>query len=211
MEDYRQRAIVYVHERFGQEYSLLEESVVDSERFYAFTFQANEFIQTGDLSFMTAGHGYTILNKEDGRWFSYGSRYSLTQAITLLTDQLSIEGRIRREKQNFNMQEEYALRIDRVKRRWKLVEILMKFEVCYVVPEITGDAIYRIEKKYDDVRLLHRLSAPPTVFHLINHSIDLIEALMNAKCCDFDLLLHSKRNFAKYASRATPEDLEPVW
>jgi len=89
MTDYLAQARQYVKERHGDQVSVLLEHIVDSDRFYCFTFQSNEYLRTNDISTMLVGHGYTIINKKDNRFFTFGSKYHLNTALEVLEENLA--------------------------------------------------------------------------------------------------------------------------
>jgi hypothetical protein len=211
MIDYLAKAKRYINERVGDHVSVLEESIVDTDRFYCFTFQSNEFIKTENFSTMLVGHGYTIINKEDGRFFDFGSRHSLDQSLKILDENLRTEQRIRKHKFQFELGTKYDLQINVIRKHQVLVEKLKEQEVTYIIPEVVSDSIFRIAKRYDSKSLEKRLMDLPVVFHGIADSLTLIDELLTSDCCDFDLLRHEERTLAKYIGKATDEDLRPIW
>lgn len=211
MTDYLAEAIRHINEKYGDQFSILEKSIVDSNRFYCFTFQSNEFIRTGDNSTMAVGQGYTIINKEDNRFFDFGSRHSLEQSLKILDENLKVEDRIRKHKPQFGLGTKYDLQINSVKKRHTLIEKLKGHGLTYVIPEVVGDSIFRIAKTYDSKGIEKRLRDLPVVFHGISNSLTLIDDLLSSDCCDFDLPKHQDKSLEKYVERATEEDLKPIW
>jgi hypothetical protein len=209
--DYLDQARRYVSNRFGNEVSVLEESIIDSDRFYCFTLQSNEFIRTRNPSEMVAGQGYTIINKEDNRFFDFGSRYSLSESLKILEKDLIMERKIRKYKPQFELWTRYDIQINTIKKRQVLIEKLKEFKVTYIIPEVVGDSIFRISKPYDAGNLEKRLKDLPVIFHGVTDGLGLIDGLLNSDCCEFDLLKHQEKSAAKCADTATEEDLKPIW
>jgi hypothetical protein len=211
MIDFLTEARRHVREKYGDKYAVLKDSIVDSDRFYCFTFQSNEFIRTGDYSTMAVGQGYTIINKKDNRIFDFGSRHSLDQALKVLDENLWIEDRIKKHKPEFELGTKYDLRINSIKKRQTLIEKLKASGLTYIIPEIVGDSIFRIAKTYDLKGIEKRLNELPVVFHGISDELTLIDDLLSSDCGDFDLPKHQDKSLAKYVDRATEEDLQPIW
>jgi hypothetical protein len=211
MTDYLAKARQHVRDHYGDDFSVLEASIVDSERFYCFNFQSNAFIQTQDMMTMVVGQGDTIINKEDNRFFNFGSRFSLAASLKMLEENLLTEKRIRKHKPRFELNTKYNLQINGIKKRHVLIEQLILHEVTYVIPEVVGDSIFRVAKTYDTRSLEKRLNDVPVVFHGVSDSLALVDALLASDCCNFELEQHQDRAFAKYVDRATDEDLQAIW
>jgi hypothetical protein len=124
---------------------------------------------------------------------------------------LAIEVRIKKHKPEFDPEKKYGIQITRINKRWVIVDKLLKFEVSYTVPEIVGDSIFRIPQKYNSKLLEKRLAELPATFCGIKDRLSLIDELLAADACDFILVEHQEKSFAKYTARATEEDLIPVW
>jgi hypothetical protein len=211
MTDYSAEARRHISERYGDQFSLLEKSIVDSDRFYCFTFQSSEFIRTGDYSSMSVGQGYTIIDKEDNRFFDFESIHSLDQSLKILDEKLTIENRIRKHKPQFDLRTKYDLQINSIKKRQPLIEKLKGYGLTYVIPEVVGDSIFRIAKTYDSKGIEKRLTDLPVVFHGISNDLTLIDDLLSSDYCDFDVPKHQDKSLAKYVEKATEDDLKPIW
>ena len=186
MKDYLSEARQHIREKYGEQFSVLEKSIVDLDRFYCFTFQSNEFLKTGNFSTMAVGQGYTIINKADNRFFNFGSGYSLDESLKVLDENLQTEAGIRKYKSQFILGTRYDLQINSIKKRQTLIEILQGHQVTYVIPEVVGDSIFRIAKAYDSKKLEKRLLELPVVFHGVSESLMLINELTTSACCDLD-------------------------
>lgn len=211
MTDYLAEARRHINEKYGDQFSLLEKSIVDSDRFYCFTLQSSEFIRTGDYSTMAVGQGYTIIHKADNRFFDFGSRHSLEQSLKILDENLKVEDRIRKHKPQFELGTKYDLQINSIKKRQTLIEKLKGHGLTYVIPEVVGDSIFRIAKTYDTKSIEKRLKDLPVVLHGVSNSLTLIDDLLSSDCCDFDLPKRQDKSLQKYVERATEEDLKPIW
>ena len=105
----------------------------------------------------------------------------------------------------------YNLQINSIKKQQTLIEKLKGHKLTFVIPEVICDSIFRIPKTYDSKGIEKRLKDLPVVFYGVSNSLRLIDDLLSSDCCDFDLPIHQNKNLAKYITRATEEDLKPIW
>ncbi|MCD9016034.1 YrhB family protein [Parachryseolinea silvisoli] len=211
MADYFQEARNYAIKQFGNEYAVDQRSIVDEEDFFSFVCHTKAFLETGDFSKMTVGQGYTFIVKRDNRIIPFGSGLSFEQARATLEKWLAAEIRIKKYKREFDPAKRYDIQITRINKRWVIIDKLLKFEIAYTIPEIVGDSIFRIPKKYNSKILEERLTGLPVTFCDIKDRLSLIDELLVADACEFDLVEHREKNFAKYTVKATEEDLKPIW
>lgn len=211
MINYIAQANQHLSATYGDEFAILEESIVDLDQFYCFTYQSKEFVRTRNPSTRVAGQGYTILNKEDNRFFGFGSRHSLKEALKILEGNLLTEKRIRRHKPQFELTTRYDLQVNTIKKLQVLIDKLSAFEMRYVIPEVVGDSIFRIPRRYDKRLLKNKLMNLPVTFHDVVDILRITDELLTSDCCEFELLQHQEKNLAKYADKATEEDLQPIW
>jgi hypothetical protein len=212
-KNYPKIAKEYIQQEAGNDFDIVEESIVDSELYYSFTYQSKEFLKTGDFKAMYVGQGYIFISKIDDRFFAYGSYLSYEEALELLTDNLSKESKIKRFKPEFDIKVRYDIQIKSIRKKWILIDLLLKYQTKYIIPEIAGETIYRIAKDYKRKDLEDKLNEKDFTFHQISitNGIYLIHDLIETQCCDFDLRLHTERKYEKYLEKASPEDLEPIW
>ena len=208
--DYAAQAAHYVATTAGDAFGVVEESIVECEKFYAFTYQTVKYLTTRIVSDGAVGQGYIFLDKADGRFHAYGSRRDYDAARIDLLEQLMREARIQEYKPNYQLYKRFDIRINTIKNRKALLDKLIGY-ISYTTPEVVAGSIYRIPKPYTIGELEQRLKELPTTFHTVLNQEKLILELGSSNCCDFDLLEHTGRSYAKYIDKATDEDLKVIW
>jgi hypothetical protein len=211
MKDYFQEATDYVVKQIGHEYAVDRRNIVDDEHCFGFIYHTKAFLDTGDFSKITAGQRYTFIIKRDNRIVSFGSGLSFEQARTTLEKSLAREVRIKKHKPEFDPKKGYDIRITHINKRWVIIDKLLKSEATYTIPEIVGDSIFRIPQKYNSKLLEERLTRLPVTFCGIKDRLSLIDELLAADACRFELVERQEKSFAKYRDKATEEDLKSIW
>lgn len=208
--DYAAQAGHYVATTVGDAFGVVDESVIECDRFYAFTYQTVKYLASRNCNDGVVGQGYVFIDKTDGRFHAYGSRHDYDAARVDLLEQLIREARIKEYKPNYQLYKRFDIRVNTVKNRKVLVNKLIGL-ISYTIPEVVAGAIYRIPKLYGIEEIGQRLNGLPATFHSIFDQEKLILELGIADCCDFDLFEHQETSYAKYVERATEEDLKPIW
>lgn len=213
MNPYLAIATEYVNNEIGTDFAIVPESIRDLEDVFCFTFQTKAFLETGDFSAMTVGQGYNFILKKDNRHFSYGSGFSFEEALDDLRKKIAMEARIKAFKADFELDSAYSIQIHQIRKKQLVVDVLLKHHLQYVIPEVVGDSIFRISRKYKATDILTRLNDLPVTFNLIpsNTLIYLIDELLKLNVCTFELIPYVHQQREVYSSRATPEDLAPIW
>ncbi len=211
MTDYYEKAAEYVREHCGDHFAVVESGVIDKEDLYCFTYQTKAFLETGDFRTMTVGQGPQIIVKQDNRIFSFGSGLTGYDAMKELRQQLAKEARIRTHTPDFTLKQKYGIQITMIKKPHLLFEKLRSLPITYTVPEPIGDAIYRTQKNYTKKLLEQRLSELPVPFRQIGEPVSTIYELLISDTCEFDIVKLKPRNFAKYLTGATDDDLQTIW
>jgi len=211
MIDYFGKAVEYVQKHCGDRFAVVEDSVIDKEDLYCFTYQTKAFLETGDFRTMTVGQGPHIIVKQDNRVFSFRSGLTGYDAIKELRQQLVKEARIRVHIPEFELEQRYGIRITGIKNRTQLLEKLRRLPFSYTIAEPIGDAIYRTQKGYTQKLLEQRLSELPVLFQRIGEPESTIYELLISDTCEFVIEKLEPRSYAKYMTRATEKDLETIW
>ncbi len=204
MDKYYNIATKFIKEA-GDNYAIVKESIKDLDDYYCFTYHTTPA--------MPDGPGYNFINKKDDRIFSYESGVLFASALKDLVEQLTIEARIKVHKADFNIKTRFDILIVGIKNENLLTNTLIKHATYYVVPEIVGDSITRTEKNYYSEVLEERLKYLPTIFRGIKleNGPYLIDELIKTESCEFNLLKHIERQYAKDTKESTNKDLAPVW
>jgi hypothetical protein len=213
MDTYLDIAKEYISTAIGTDFAIVPESIHDLEDVFSFSYQTRTFLETGNFSYMTVGQGPTFIHKKDDRIFHYGSRFSFEEALNDLRKKLETETRIKTHTADFDLDTRYNLQINRIKKKQLLIDTLVAHKIEYIIPEIVGDSIFRISKTYKFRGLEIRLKELPAIFNATigNTNVDLINDLIQQDSCEFELIKHIPMKYEVYTSRATPEDLKPIW
>jgi len=216
MTNYHKIAQQYVSEKIGEDFVVITEHAVDLPDLFCFSYQHRKFQETGDFQYMTIGQGPTCVNKKDQRIFRFNAGYTFEKAIQELQQQLNKEKEIRKAKPQFDLQKHFDVHISKIdtERCKEIVQDnLLECGVYYVIPEIVGSCIYRIDTAYRKQLLNDKLSELPRTFHNVDQRNlpDLILNLIKQPYCSFNLEKHYNKDFAKYTNKATPADLDPIW
>jgi hypothetical protein len=153
----REAAERYVLEEYGEEYCIVPESVVEEEDLLAFTFQTRKYLETRRYEDMTLGQGPVILDKRNGRVYSYGSAFPMSAAIQDFRRSSQKEAAVKERFPEFDRRKLHDLVIHRVYRSAPLVDTLFSLSLTYVVPEVEAGATWRIPKAYTKELLWERI------------------------------------------------------
>lgn len=213
MNSYFDQAEIFINKEVGKDFGIVKESIQDLSDFYGFTYQSRKYLETGNFEDMMIGQGYNFINKLDNRVFSYGSGYGFEEALKELRKKVSQEAEIKKTIPDFEIQKRFDLRISSVENKQILVDTMLKFGLTYVIPEVVGSSIFRIAKNYKRTLFFEKLTDLPIIFHGMNQNelAELIIELIKNSSCEFDILQHEEKSFAKYVDKATKVDLEPIW
>lgn len=203
----------YVAGKYGDGFAVVPGSIRDFEDLYCFTFQTKKFLETNNIVDMAVGNGYTFIYKLDNRIFEAGSRFTFEQSLKDLRNKLKVESYIKRQVSNFRLNLDFDLKILEIHQVKLLLDVLDKHELTYIIPEVVGDSIFRISKRYTQTLLQTRLKDLPVIFHGVDHlnCLYLADELLRYNICRFELQERQVKNYARYVGRATAEDLESIW
>lgn len=210
MENYLALAEKYIREKAGNEFAIVPNSVLDLDDFFCFTYQTKKYLETNDFSHMAVGHGIQFISKKDKRHFGYGSRHNFEEAYAKLKNKIKIEEFIIDYFPEFNVQKKYDLEIISGSNLEQLIPILSKY-ASYVIPEVSGESIYRINKKYTEKLAKEKLKQLPFRFKMIHQNYLLFESLIKTNCCKFKIHEHETKQYIVYLNKARDIDFEAVW
>ena len=153
---------------------LLKEAIVEKPYGWYFHTQSKKYIETGNISYMLAGSGGFIVEKEIGKVIEFGSAFP-------------------REK-NFKIYEKGLIgRSDlvvlKVRDTKETVKLLNSLQMIYVEPEFEYGIEWKIPKIYNEKQLKGAISKSPCVFENQNFyfSYEAFQKIDNAKCFDYEL------------------------
>lgn len=213
MNPFFKQAENYVSTKYGKEFRVVKASIQDLPDFFGFTFNTHVILESEKLNNTVIGQGWHFLFKLDCRIFTTRTGLGFEGGLKKLRRRISQEKAVRNSIPNFDIQIRYDLRVSEVLKKQVLLQSLLKFGLTYTIPEIVGDSIFRIPTAYTENLLLEKLSITPFVFFGLNHDElpELIIELIQNTSCKFSLLKYESRTFAKYVSKASKIDLEPIW
>lgn len=190
MDSYLEIANAYILTEAGEDCAIVMESIQDLENFYCFTYQSKSFLKTGNYEFMWVGQGYNFIHKKDKRIFSYGSGFPLEKALHDLRERLRIETKVKRVKNNFELEKQFDLLVTTIHKKQIFIDTFLKFDISYLTPEIVADSTFKIPKRYTKNVLLEKIKDLPASFKSINSRscLYLADELIKNESCDFELL-----------------------
>lgn len=189
-DSYFEIANVYILTKVGEDCAIVMESIQDLDDFYCFTYQSKSYLKMGNNEPMLVGQGYNFIHKKDKRIFSYGSGFPLETALHDLRERLRIETKVKRVKNNFELEKQFDLLVTTIHKKQIFIDTFLKFDISFVTPEIVGDSTFRIPKRYTKNVLLEKIKDLPASFKSINSRscLYLADDLIKNECCDFDLI-----------------------
>lgn len=201
--NYKEKAIKYIDSVGIQGMKLKE--LEDTKEFYAFTYYHPTEIY--------AGQGPIFINKLDGDIFTYGSGSGMEFAKQDFLNQIKLQNIIRNKFSDFYIQKTYVMTISRVFGKTVLVDLLLDLNLSYIIPEIVGEDIFRISKKYDRSLLEERLKELPCIFsNIVGPEIGAIMKRNKFnQLLEFQIVEYIETNKETRSERATKEDLKPIW
>ncbi|UKN02728.1 hypothetical protein K6119_04265 [Paracrocinitomix mangrovi] len=213
MGNYSIQAEDFVKTNYGPEFSIVKSSIQDLPDLFCFTFQSVQYLESRNLEDLAVGSGYNFIQKSNNRVFSYGSGHGFDEALDITRAKIRQEEYINDIIPEFDIQKHYNLRILKVHKNQMLLDVLLKYKLTYVVPDVVGNTIYRVLKTYKKNLLTEKLSNTPVTFHGINQNVlpEMIIAISTNSSCEFEIVEYADRNFVNYLDKATDEDLATIW
>ena len=187
--------------------------ITDAGDVYVAAVCSKEYLKTKDPRHHLIGIGPMIIDKENGYVLQYGSPNSEESAIKNYRILKLKWNFIKNDFPNFDIQTNYNIIIKEILDKNKLVDLILSFPFQYTIPEVEGDTIWRISKRYDKKILMDRLDIQPTSFTDIHAEriLDFHENVTLNNLCKFDLEIYHKELKEWNITRATDSDLEPKW
>jgi hypothetical protein len=220
-QDAKEIAKKWVIDSQGPECAIYSTPLFEDESYFIFHWNAKGYFETGDINDCFFGHGPTVLDKRDGRIFSYGSADGMKPLEEFVEEHRlchNQESLVRRSFPDYDMRKPYRVFIRKIYNSRRLLKLLESFKLPYVIPEIETDTIWRVAKQYDKKLLRKRLSeAPPIVFGYIGaagrveHLSQLLAPEEHRKPCEISIEEYHKQKKTHDPSKAKHEDLEPEW
>ena len=145
---------------------------VDEQDYFVFLYNSKVYFETGDFRECLLGPGPIIHERISGRFFDYGSAFSVENAVAAYKRAVHTEKEIRKSLATFDVQQSWTLVILKVYNEATLVEVLSKLGLQFVVPEVESGVTWRIPQTYTRDKLRDKLKALPAKFEdLSGHTI----------------------------------------
>ena len=205
----------------GPEFAISPDSLFEDDSHFVFTWNAKRYFETRDPLDCCYGDGPMVLDKRDGRLFSYGSAWAIGPVERFLEEhrmRAKRESVIRRSFPDYDMRRPYRVFIRKIHEQRRLLEMLESFELHYVIPDIETDTVWRVAKRYNKKLLRKRLSEPvPIVFGYraaagtVDHLYQLLTSEEHRKLCEISIEEYHEQKKTHDPSNAKGDDLEPEW
>jgi hypothetical protein len=137
-------------QKIGPECGLVDEHTLEKPYGWYFMYQSKEYLRTGDRRYALIGSGGFIVEKENGRIYTFGSAYSLERNFAAYEYGLKYE--------------RYDLTISAVKDMERALDLLLKLNLQFVVPEFAHGRRWRIPQPYRRDQLREKLRDLPVTF-----------------------------------------------
>ena len=135
----------------GPDCALYEDSTLEKPYGWYFSYQSNNYIQSGNFDDMLLGIGGFIVERDDGYVFTFTAAESLEDNLA------SYEAGFRYDT--------YDLTILSISDREKTLYLLANIGLSYVIPEEEGGVVWRIPKRYTEEHLREMLVTLPYTFY----------------------------------------------
>jgi hypothetical protein len=212
-EEAKEAAERWVVDSHGPEFAIVPGPLIEDEWFFVFSY-AKRDLETGDLLGLL-GAGPTVLDKRDGRIFSYGSGSGMGSIEAFLQEHRTRAERelvIRQSFPDYDMGKPYRVLIRKIHKKRRLLMLLESFALLYVIPEIETNTIWRVPKRYDKRLLRKRLSEPvPIEFGCYGCAGTVDNLFQLVGCCEISIQEYHHNKKTNDPSSVKPEDLAPEW
>jgi hypothetical protein len=165
-------------DKIGPECALVDGATLEKPYGWYFCYQSKAYVQSGDFRDMLVGSGGLIVEREDGYVFEFGSAYPLERNLAAYEAGFKFDS--------------YDLTILSISNHRQTVDLLLRLDMTYLVPEEEFGAVWRIPKKYTQDQLKSALtSLPHTFFNQGFHfRFEEFLAIDRADCCEYQLHGH---------------------
>ena len=174
-EQAKQIAIQHI----GPECELVEECTVERSYGWYFAYETKQWLRTRQWRYRLIGSGGFIVEREDGRVYTFGSAFPLERNFAASEYGL-----------RYNV---YDLTVRRIFDFEKTVDLLMTLGLTYVIPETAYGRTWRIPQDYHRAELSTLLRNLPHTFAYCRGFYFRYENFLEidrAGCCEYELTGH---------------------
>jgi hypothetical protein len=200
-KEIKEKAEQFVKEHYPSDCEILFEEPKESP--YGWYFAANVRDPNGMMGYI--GDGGFFINGATGEIIRFSSGELINKGLHWWLDIYS------RGFKRGN----YKLVIEEVYNFKMTLSMIDKQRLYYVIPEVEGEVLYRIPKKYDLKILTNRLKDLPCTFSTLSveNIIDVIEESERGKYCKYNYSYIGSigETFEWRASKASEKDKLPIW
>lgn len=201
--DFREMAQKYIENRNLKEFRMSEH--YEDNKCYVFTVYHPTIEYVGD--------GPVVINKEDRRFFEYGSQYSVEKSMGDYRRKIMFEKIARQFLPEIDILKTYNMSVVKIIRKWPLIEKIAELGFQYVIPEIVGETIFRIPRAYNSELIRKRLKDLPCIFNNVS-GIEICRILYLhslTRTVELEIFEYAEVKRATNIKNSTEEDLQPVW
>jgi hypothetical protein len=173
-----ERAKEIAKERIGPECDLVEQATIEKSYGWYFNGQSKKFLATGSIDDMLVGSGGFLVERENGRVVEFGSAYPR-------------ETWLENYEKGFKY-DAYDLEILEIHDFQTALEMLLKLDMQYVIPEWQYGVEWCIPKHYTSKDLTPMLAELPCRFsgQRFWHRVEIFDRINQTQCFTYVLTEH---------------------
>lgn len=166
--------------KVGPDCALIESATIEKPYGWYFLGQSRAYLETGDMAHMLVGSGGFVVERANGRVFEFGSAYPLEQWIA-------------NYERGFKY-DRYDLHIVAVSSMSVSIDLLLRLDMRFVVPENVNGAVWRIPRSYTREQLRTALSQLPCTFadQAFWDRVHVFDKIDVSGCCEYEIREHVK-------------------
>jgi hypothetical protein len=149
----KEEAINKVRDTLCEHEDVILDAIIEKEYGWVIFSQTKKYIKLGDERYMSLGSGGTLVEKNTGNTYEFGSAYSTDENLRIY-------------ELGYLQYENWDIAIHKVRNINNTINHLLKLGICYVVPEEECDIVWKIPKKYTAGQFKNKLKSLPARFRL---------------------------------------------
>ena len=168
-------------EKIGPDCGLLESETLEKPYGWCFFSQSKKYLESGKFEDALIGQGGFLVEKAAGRIFQFWSGQTLDRDLEEYE-----------ACSKYEIYEGNDLTITHVQDMRRTIDLLLKLEMTYAIPEEENGVIWRIPRKYTEEELRQALKKQPCRFvgHCFRRSYNVFEEIERSGCCRYELTEH---------------------
>ena len=153
------------------------EEAVEIPDGWVFFPQSKEYLRTRDIRFSLVGSGGVLIERETGRFFQFGSAFSLDENLAIY-------------EAGYLNYEDWDIEVTKVKDLTAAAIAISSLNLKFAVPEFAHSETWRIPKSYNVKQIQSKLETLPARFRIgkIYFQWKVIDSLKNQRAFAYALL-----------------------